>query len=61
MSGQRSERLRPAPLDRDDEITAAAKRAAAAAPELRPGDDVYEALRPLLAGVLAPRQERGAA
>lgn len=32
----------------------AAERAAAQAPEIRPGDDVWRALEPLLGGCLAP-------
>jgi hypothetical protein len=63
MSGQRPERLKSALLDRDAEVWAAAQRAADSAPELRPGDAVFEDLRPLLAGELAKpaREERGAA
>lgn len=47
----------------DIAVWEAAARAAAAAHELTPADDVYLALRPLLAGALVAhaREERGAA
>lgn len=59
----RPEWRKPGMSAEDAAVWEAAERAAAAAPELRPGDEPWERLRPLLAGWLAPPpvEERGAA
>ena len=63
MSAPRPEWHEPGMSARDIAIWEAAQRAANAAPELTPADDVYLELRPLIGGALTQpaREERGAA
>lgn len=63
MNGQCPEWWTPGMTDADAQVWEAAQRSADSAPTLRPGDDVYEAARPVLGGWLTKpaREERGAA
>lgn len=62
MSSDRPQWWAPGMPEAESRMWEAAQRAADAAPEIRPGDDVHLQLRPLLGGWLsAPAEERGAA
>lgn len=62
-SGDQQPWRKPGMAAEDVAVWEAAERTAAQAPEIRPSDPAYMALRPLLTGWLspAPAQERGAA